>query len=206
MRVTRKTRLGAPLALLFRMHPNIRRDLARLRQLDLVHGQCVSASLAWPASQPNFELPDRRLARTPVRTERKARAGLAAVAFNFEPAKPAIEALPDRWLGLRRPAEAFPSVPTTASTQQRPPLVRLPGGHAAIRAAAGFNADLTRPRSSGAGACWPQHGVNRALRRWPRQGRARTLIMVALRLLNILEDQRSTRKVSYNEPLDVPKG
>ncbi len=36
--------------------------------------------------------------------------------------------------------------------------------------------------------------------------RARTLIMVALPLLKILKDQRSARKVSYNEPLGDPKG
>jgi hypothetical protein len=30
--------------------------------------------------------------------------------------------------------------------------------------------------------------------------------MVALPLLNILEDQKSPRKVSYDEPLVVPKG
>jgi hypothetical protein len=30
--------------------------------------------------------------------------------------------------------------------------------------------------------------------------------MVALPLLKILEDQKSARKVSYNEPLDAPKG
>ena len=35
---------------------------------------------------------------------------------------------------------------------------------------------------------------------------AGTPIMVALPLLKILKDQKSARKVSYNEPLDAPKG
>jgi hypothetical protein len=33
-----------------------------------------------------------------------------------------------------------------------------------------------------------------------------TLIMLALPLLKILKDRKSARKVSYNEPLAVPKG
>jgi hypothetical protein len=39
---------GPPL-LLLRMHPNVRRDLALLRQLDQVHGWRISAFLARPA-------------------------------------------------------------------------------------------------------------------------------------------------------------
>jgi len=36
------------------------------------------------------QVPDRRIARTPDRTERQAGAGLTAVAFDFQPAEPAL--------------------------------------------------------------------------------------------------------------------
>src|SRR5437879_726369 len=39
-----------------------------------------------------------------------------------------------------------------------------------------------------------------------RAARKPALIMVALPLLKILKDQKSARKVSYDEPLAVPKG
>jgi hypothetical protein len=39
-----------------------------------------------------------------------------------------------------------------------------------------------------------------------RAARKPTMIVVALPLLKILKDQKSARKVSYNEPFAVPKG
>src|SRR5437016_3089683 len=86
------------------MHPEIGRDLARFRQLDHVHRRRVAAVAARPAFQRRFEFPDRRLARPADGIERQARAGLAALALDLEPAKPAIEALPDGRRWLRRPA------------------------------------------------------------------------------------------------------
>jgi hypothetical protein len=89
------------------MNPDVGRDLPLLGQLDHVNWRRVSAFLARPAFQRRFQFPDRRLARTPDRIERDARAGLAAVAFNFEPAVSAIETLPDGRRRLRWPAIAF---------------------------------------------------------------------------------------------------
>jgi hypothetical protein len=89
------------------MHPNIRRDLARLRQLDHVHRRRVAAFAAGAAFQRRFQLPDRRILRPADGIERQARAGLAAVALDLEPGEPAIDALPDRRRWLRRTAVAL---------------------------------------------------------------------------------------------------
>src|ERR1700687_1289316 len=99
--------LPAPSPLLIRMHPEIRRDLARLRQLDHVHRRRVAALAAGSAFQRRFQLPDRRIPRPADGIERKARAGLAAVALDLKPGEPAIEALPDRRRRLRRAAVAL---------------------------------------------------------------------------------------------------
>ena len=88
--------------LFVRMYPQIRRDLARLGQLDHVHRRRIAAPPARPALQRGLELPERRVARPADRVERQACAGLAAVAFHFEPAEPAMEALRDRRRRLRR--------------------------------------------------------------------------------------------------------
>src|ERR1700736_7026924 len=93
------------------MHPLIRRDLPRLRQLDHMHRRRVAALPAGSAFQRRFQLPDRRIPRPADGIERKARAGLAAVALDLEPAEPAIEALPDGRPWLRRPAVALPADP-----------------------------------------------------------------------------------------------
>src|ERR1700737_873962 len=82
--ITRFPHGQAALSLLIRMPPLIRRDLPRPSQL-----------------------PDRRIPRAADGIERKARAGLAAVALDLEPAEPAIEALPDGGRRLRRPAGAL---------------------------------------------------------------------------------------------------
>ena len=86
------------------MHPDVGRDLARCGQLDHVHRRRVAAFLARSTFQRRFQLPDRRIARSAYRIQRKACAGLAAIAFDLEPAEAAIEALTNcrRWLG--RPA------------------------------------------------------------------------------------------------------
>jgi len=89
------------------MHPEIGRDLPRLRQLDHVHRRRVAAFSAGAAFQRRFEFPDRGIARPADGVERQARAGLAAVAFDLEPAKPAIEALRNRRRRLRRPAKTL---------------------------------------------------------------------------------------------------
>ena len=89
------------------MSPDVRCDLARFGQLDHVNWRRVSAFLARPAFQRRLQFPDRRIARTPDRIERQARAGIAAVAFDFEPAVSAIETLPDGRRRLRWPAIAF---------------------------------------------------------------------------------------------------
>jgi hypothetical protein len=72
------------------MDPNVRRDLPLHRQLHHVHGRFVTARSARPAFQRRFKFPDRRIARTPDRVERQARAGFAVVAFDFEPAISAV--------------------------------------------------------------------------------------------------------------------
>src|SRR5882724_5449350 len=81
--------------------------------------------------QRRFQLPDRRIARSAYRIQRKACAGLAAIAFDLEPAEAAIEALTNcrRWLG--RPA-------VTLHTD-RPCF-----GLGAIRFADGFNCFFPR--------------------------------------------------------------
>jgi hypothetical protein len=58
-------RLAAPagLPLVVRVHPLVRRDLARRGQLDHVDRWCVSPLAAQPAFQRGFQLPDRRVAR-----------------------------------------------------------------------------------------------------------------------------------------------
>jgi hypothetical protein len=80
-----------------KMNPDVTRDLPLLGQLDHVKWRRVSAFLARPAFQRRFQFPDRRIARTPDRIERDARACLTTVAFDFEPAVSAIETLPDGW-------------------------------------------------------------------------------------------------------------
>jgi hypothetical protein len=47
-----------------RMHPELRRDLARLGRLDHVHWRRISPFLAGSAFQRRFKLPDRRIPRT----------------------------------------------------------------------------------------------------------------------------------------------
>ena len=93
--------------LFVRMHPKVRRNLARLRQLDHVHGWSVAAFPARSAFQRCFELPQRRVAWPADGIERQARSRVAAVALNLQPAEPAIEALRNRRRRLRRPATAF---------------------------------------------------------------------------------------------------
>ena len=68
------------------MNPDVGRDLPLLGQLDHVNWRRVSAFLARPAFQRRLQFPDRRIARTPDRIERQARAGPAAIAFDLEPA------------------------------------------------------------------------------------------------------------------------
>jgi hypothetical protein len=89
------------------MHPNVRRDFPLLGQLDHVNWRRVPPLLARPAFQRRLQFPDRRIAQTPDRIERQARARLAAMAFNFEPAVSAIETLRDGRRRLRRPAITF---------------------------------------------------------------------------------------------------
>jgi hypothetical protein len=59
------------------MHPDVRRDLTLLRQLEHVNRRRVSPFLARPAFQGRFQFPDRRIARAADRIERQAGAGLA---------------------------------------------------------------------------------------------------------------------------------
>lgn len=87
--------------------PNIRRDLAFPRQLDHMHWWGISPFLAGSAFQRGFKFPDRRIARTPDRIERKAGFDVAAVALHFEPTVTAIETLLDSWRWLRRSAVPF---------------------------------------------------------------------------------------------------
>src|SRR6266481_6846582 len=89
------------------MNPGIGRDLALSGQPDQVHRRRVSGGGAGAAFERRFQLPDRRIARPADGIERQARAGLAAVAFDLEPAKPAIEALPDGRRWLRWPAKTL---------------------------------------------------------------------------------------------------
>jgi hypothetical protein len=86
---------------------NQQRFIALLRQLDHVHRWRISAFLARPAFQCGFQFPDWDITRSAYGIERDARAGLAAVAFNFEPAVSAVEALRDGRGGLCGPAIAF---------------------------------------------------------------------------------------------------
>jgi hypothetical protein len=64
---------------------------------------------ARPAFQRGFELPDRGIPRPPYRIEGKAGASLTAIAFHFEPAETAVQALRDRGRRLRGPAVSFHS-------------------------------------------------------------------------------------------------
>jgi hypothetical protein len=86
------------------MRPFVWRDLAPLGQPDHVHRRRVAALAAGAAFQRGFEFPERRVARPSDRIQRQARARLAAIAFDLEPAEPAIETLRDRRRRLRRPA------------------------------------------------------------------------------------------------------
>src|SRR5258707_3394343 len=91
------------------MHPEVRGDLARFGQLDHVYRGRVAAFPARPAFQRGFELPDRGIPRPPDRIEGKAGASLTAIAFHFEPAETAVQALRDRGRRLRGPAVSFHS-------------------------------------------------------------------------------------------------
>lgn len=62
------------------------------------------AAFLHEAFQCGFKPPDRSIPRPVDVGERNARASLAAVAFDLEPAKSAIEALSDRGRRLGRPA------------------------------------------------------------------------------------------------------
>ena len=104
------------------MTPDVRCDLPLLGQLDHVTGG--APFLARAAFQRRFKFPDRRIARTPDRIERQARAGLAAMAFNFKPAVSAIETLRDGWRRLRWPTIAF-SGSTRRGRQRGWPLLPL---------------------------------------------------------------------------------
>jgi hypothetical protein len=68
------------------MHPDVRRKLALLCELDHANRGRVVRRPVRPAFQRRLKFPDRRIARSPDRIERDACAGLTAVAFNFEPA------------------------------------------------------------------------------------------------------------------------
>ena len=89
------------------MQPLIRRDLARIRQLDHVHRRRVAAPPAASAFERRLELPDRCVPRPAYGIKRLAGAGLTAVALDLEPSKSAVEALGDRRRRLRGAAIAF---------------------------------------------------------------------------------------------------
>ena len=75
------------LPLLFRMHPKVRRDLARLGQFDHVHRRSVAPLAARPAFQRCFKFSDWRIPRPADGIKWKAGAGLTAIAFDLEPAE-----------------------------------------------------------------------------------------------------------------------
>ncbi len=89
------------------MHPEVRRDLARLGQLDHAHRRRVAAFSARSAFQRRFKLPDRRVVRPADGIKRNAGAGFTAIAFDIEPAEPATQALSDGRRRLRRPTVAL---------------------------------------------------------------------------------------------------
>ena len=60
-----------------------------------MNGRRVAAFPARPAFQRRLKLPDRRITGTSDRIKRDTGAGLTAVAFDFEPAISAVEALGD---------------------------------------------------------------------------------------------------------------
>src|SRR6266478_502530 len=132
---TRTSWDGPTLPVIVRKHPNVRRDLALLCQLDLVHRWFVSTRSAGTAAKRSFKLPYRRVARATDGIKRNAGAGLTTIALDFHPAVTAIKALPDRRRRLRRPA-------VTLHTD-RPCF-----GLGAIRFADGFNCFF--PNSLGA--------------------------------------------------------
>jgi hypothetical protein len=96
-----------PSIILVRMHPNVRRDLALLRQLDHVHGWRISAFLARPAFQCRFQFPDWGITRSADGIERDAGAGLTTIALDLKPAESAVEALRDGRGGLCGSAIAY---------------------------------------------------------------------------------------------------
>jgi hypothetical protein len=58
---------------------------------------------ARPTLQCRFQFPDRGITRSPDGIGRQAHAGLAAIAFDFEPTQSAIDAMAYRGGRLRRP-------------------------------------------------------------------------------------------------------
>jgi hypothetical protein len=72
-----------------------------------MHWRRTAALAAGSAFQRGFQFPQRRIARPADGVDWLARARLAPVAFDFQPAETAVEALACRGRGLCRPAIAF---------------------------------------------------------------------------------------------------
>src|SRR6478672_4681640 len=89
------------------MYPSVGRDLLRFRQLDHVYRRRMASLAARAAFQRSLELPERSVFGAADGIERQARPRPAAIAFDFQPAEPAVETLPDRRRRLGGPAITF---------------------------------------------------------------------------------------------------
>jgi len=85
------------------VHPGVRRELLRFRQLDHVHRGRMASLAARAAFQRGLELPERSVAGAADGIQRQARPRLAAIAFDLEPAEPAVDTLSDRRRGCAGP-------------------------------------------------------------------------------------------------------
>lgn len=94
-------------ALLVRVNPFVRRDFARLGKPDHSNWRLVAPRAARSAPKRRLQFPYRGVTRPSYRIQRQASAGLAAAAFNLQPAVTAIDALANRWGRLRWPAIAL---------------------------------------------------------------------------------------------------
>jgi hypothetical protein len=89
------------------MHPQIRRNLPVLGQLDHVDRRRISAASAGPAFERCLPLPNGRMSRAPDCIERNAGFRLTPAALDLKPAETAIQALRYRWRRQRWSAVAF---------------------------------------------------------------------------------------------------
>src|SRR5512144_2720468 len=86
------SRLGRPCRYRLRPDaPTVRRDFARLRQLDYADRRLVATRATRPASERRLQLPDRRVTRPADRIQRHACPCLASTTLDLQPAVTAVQ-------------------------------------------------------------------------------------------------------------------